>query len=260
MARLPKLYLGGKLLDLPHPFEEDVQFLVSATYDLLCENIKRREEEAIREAEKIEDPHEAGAERQWLSSNADELRGEARRIAVVTLVTRFQHWLRGFVKELTKKEPPNGVERNLKLLNESKCQNKHMVDRLNPRPSMTSPPDQKILRRPVFVFCVARKTILITSVSIAIRRTSVRMISGLRCQSASADSGPIAAARSRKPTRCESKVFQLIDVACTRLNFGIEISNSILGRISRCRLYISDGNAGLDHANRLSHGLLAGVR
>jgi hypothetical protein len=118
MARLKKLYLGGKLLDLPHPFEEDVQFLVKATYDLLCENIAGREEKAITEAERIEDPREAGAERQWVRSNADELRQEARAIAVVTLVTRFQHWLRVFVKELTEKEPPNGVESNLRTLSE----------------------------------------------------------------------------------------------------------------------------------------------
>jgi hypothetical protein len=30
MARTNKLSLGGKLFDLPHPFEEDVQFLVKA--------------------------------------------------------------------------------------------------------------------------------------------------------------------------------------------------------------------------------------
>jgi len=32
-----------------------------------------------------------------------------------------------------------------------KCQSKHTVDRLNPQPSVTSPLDQQILRRPVFV-------------------------------------------------------------------------------------------------------------
>jgi len=118
MARLKGLYLGGRLLDLPHPFEEDVQFLVKATYDLLCENIARQEEEEMATAEKIGDPCDAGAERQWSKSNADELRREARSIAVVTLVTRFQHWLRVFVKELTGKEPANGVERNIRTLNE----------------------------------------------------------------------------------------------------------------------------------------------
>lgn len=119
MTRLKKLYLGGRLLDLPHPFEEDVQFLVEATYDLLCENIARKEEEWVKEAEKIEDPSKAGAERQWARSNADELRQEARGIAVVTLVTRFQHWLRVLVKEVTDKEPPNSVERNLRTLSET---------------------------------------------------------------------------------------------------------------------------------------------
>lgn len=88
MARLKKLYLGDRLLDLPHPFEEDVQFLVKATYDLLCDNIARKEQEEMADAENIEDSSEAGAERQWVRSNADELRQEARSIAVVTLASK----------------------------------------------------------------------------------------------------------------------------------------------------------------------------
>ena len=32
-----------------------------------------------------------------------------------------------------------------------------------------------------------------------------------------------------KTIRCKSKVFQLIDIACTRSNFGIKISDSSLG-------------------------------
>jgi hypothetical protein len=116
MSRPSKLYLGGRFADLPHPFEEDVQFLVKTTYDLLCENIARREAQAITEAEKIEDPREAGAEIQWVKSDADKLRQEARGVAVVTLVTRFQHWLRFFVEDM-KKVPANGVEKNLATLN-----------------------------------------------------------------------------------------------------------------------------------------------
>lgn len=112
-----KLFLGGKPLDLTHPFEEEVQFLVKTIYELLCENITRKEQEALAEAEKIEDPHEAGAEIQFVKSNADELRREARSVAVVTLVTRFQHWMRVFVEELPNKKPANGVEKNLTTLN-----------------------------------------------------------------------------------------------------------------------------------------------
>ena len=118
MARPLKLRLGGKLFDLPHPFEEDVKFLVKATYELLCENIASKEALEITEAEKIEDSREAGAEIQWVKSNADELSREARSVAVVTLVTRFQHWLRVFVEEM-KKKPANGVEKNLATLNKA---------------------------------------------------------------------------------------------------------------------------------------------
>lgn len=115
MARPLKLRLGGKLFDLPHPFEEDVQFLVKATYELLCENIASKEALEITEAEKIEDSREAGAEIQGAKFDADALRQEARSVAVVTLVTRFQHWLRVFVEDL-KKNPANGVEKNLETL------------------------------------------------------------------------------------------------------------------------------------------------
>jgi hypothetical protein len=115
MARPNKLHLGGRLLDLPHPFEEDVQFLVSATYELLCENIASKEALEIAEAEKIEDSREAGAEIQWAKSTADELRREARSVAMVTLVTRFQHWLRALVEEMKKK--PANVKKNLATLN-----------------------------------------------------------------------------------------------------------------------------------------------
>jgi len=117
MARPKKLYLVGTLLNLPHPFEEDVQFLVNATYGLLCEDIARKEAPAITEAEKIADSREAGAEIQWVKSNADDLRRGARSVAVVTLVTRFQHWLRVFVEDM-KKKPANGVGKNLATLNE----------------------------------------------------------------------------------------------------------------------------------------------
>jgi hypothetical protein len=82
----------------------------------LCENIASKEALEIAEAAKIEDSREAGAEIQWAKSTADELRREARSVAVVTLVTRFQHWLRVFVEEM-KKKPANGVDKNLETLN-----------------------------------------------------------------------------------------------------------------------------------------------
>jgi hypothetical protein len=117
MAHRMKLFLGGRPLELTHPFEEEVQFLVKTTHELLCENITRKEQEALAEAEKIEDAHEAGAEIQFVKSSADELRREAHSVAVVTLVTRFQHWMRVFVEELPNRKPANGVEKNLRTLN-----------------------------------------------------------------------------------------------------------------------------------------------
>jgi hypothetical protein len=117
MSRLKKLYIKGRLIDLPHPFEEDVERLVRANHELLCKSISRVEQEQLSEAAKAEDPYEAGAEIEYLRASADELRREARSLALVSLVTRFQHWLRVFAEELTNcPAATSGVVKNMQTL------------------------------------------------------------------------------------------------------------------------------------------------
>jgi hypothetical protein len=119
MSRLKKLYIKGRLIDLPHPFEEDVERLVRANHELLCKSISRVEQEQLSEAAKAEDPYEAGAEIEYLRSSADELRRDARSLALVSLVTRFQHWLRIFAEELTNRPAATfGVVKNMQTFEE----------------------------------------------------------------------------------------------------------------------------------------------
>jgi hypothetical protein len=51
MARLKRLYLGGTLLDVPHPFEEELDYLVSAGHRLVMERVSRLEEEGAAKVE-----------------------------------------------------------------------------------------------------------------------------------------------------------------------------------------------------------------
>jgi hypothetical protein len=56
VTRLKRLYLNGKLLDTPHPFEEELGWLVSTNHTLVTENISRIEEEAGRTADPMDLP------------------------------------------------------------------------------------------------------------------------------------------------------------------------------------------------------------
>src|SRR5438445_2068125 len=102
------MYLGGKLLLPPHPSEEEVNQLLRTNHRLLSETITRIEGDEISAlSEKHEDPQELGAEIAYTKNTADELRRTANSLAVVGLVTRFQHWVRVFVEELTNKDAAN---------------------------------------------------------------------------------------------------------------------------------------------------------
>jgi hypothetical protein len=111
VARLRKLYLGGKLLDLPHPFEEELDYLVSTNHRLVMETISRFEVEDVARAD-----HDDLAE---IHAHNDELRKAANNLALVGLVTRLHHWLSIFVEEITRKSAGDkSLEKNLKTLKE----------------------------------------------------------------------------------------------------------------------------------------------
>jgi hypothetical protein len=110
VARLKRLYLKGKLLDLPHPFEEELGWLVSTNHRLVMENVSRIEEEAVATADHLDLPE--------IHAYSDELRRAANSLALVGLVTRLHHWVSLFVEELTNKHARDkGLGTNLKTLN-----------------------------------------------------------------------------------------------------------------------------------------------
>ena len=107
--RLKKLYLNGKLLDLPHEFEEELGWLVSTNHTFVMENISRIEKEAVA----TDDHLDLGE----LHDYSNELRRAANNLALVGLVTRFRHWVNLFLEELLKDRfEDQGLQKNLEAL------------------------------------------------------------------------------------------------------------------------------------------------
>ena len=107
--RLTRLYLGGKLLDGPHPFEEELGWLVSTNHTLVMENISRIEQDAV--------PTDDEPDLSEMHAYSDELRKAANNLAVVGLVTRFRHWVNLFLKELLHTGfVDRGLKKSLKAL------------------------------------------------------------------------------------------------------------------------------------------------
>ena len=107
--RLKRLYLGGKLLDVPHPFEEELGWLVSTNHTLVMENISRIEQDAV--------PTDDEPDLSEMHAYSDELRKAANNLALVGLVTRFRHWVNIFLEELLKTEfVDQGLQKNLEAL------------------------------------------------------------------------------------------------------------------------------------------------
>ncbi len=91
MTRLKKLYLKGKLLDVAHPFEDELGWLVRTNHRLALESIARLEREEISLGRWDE---------REIRAHSDELRRAANGLALVGLVTRLHHWVSVFVEQL----------------------------------------------------------------------------------------------------------------------------------------------------------------
>jgi hypothetical protein len=107
--RLKRLSLNGKLLDVPHPFEEELGWLVSTNHTLVMENISRIEQDAVA----TDDEPDLSE----MHAYSDELRKAANNLALVGLVTRFRHWVNLFLEELLKTGfVDQGLQKNLEAL------------------------------------------------------------------------------------------------------------------------------------------------
>jgi hypothetical protein len=103
--------------EIAHDFEIDLNCVVVANHNLTLEAIDRDEDEELAKIEQasiLEDYEIARSITGTLQNFYDDLRLAARRLAVVGLVTRFQHWIIRFVQRrklgLEKSEKPKLVK------------------------------------------------------------------------------------------------------------------------------------------------------
>jgi hypothetical protein len=116
--RIKRLLLGGKVLELPHPFVEEAEWLVQKNHSLVLESIDRLERnEVSRLCAEMEDTPEVDSEIAYAKSMADDLRNAANQLALVSLVTRLQHWINDLVRELPNASRDTGLVPNLRTLN-----------------------------------------------------------------------------------------------------------------------------------------------
>jgi hypothetical protein len=120
MRWIRNISIGGNVYPLPHPFEEEVEWLVRTNHQLLCERLIRIEEEEVSRLSKQDaDESEIGSEIAFTRSNSAELRKEANSLSLVALVTRFQHWVRILVGDLRGNTPKTfGLKNHLEALKE----------------------------------------------------------------------------------------------------------------------------------------------
>jgi hypothetical protein len=118
--RIKKLLINGKLSELPHPFVEEAEWLVRKNHSLVLESIARLEKHEISKlCKEMADAPELASEIAYAESIADDLRDAANQLALVSLVTRLQHWINVLVKDLGKTNGGTGLVPNLRTLNNS---------------------------------------------------------------------------------------------------------------------------------------------
>jgi hypothetical protein len=116
--RIKRLLIGGKTSELPHPFVEEAEWLVQKNHSLVLESIAHLEKDEIsRLCKEMADAPELGSEIAYAESIADDLRNAANQLALVSLVTRLQHWVNVFVKDLANTNGGTGLIPNLRTLN-----------------------------------------------------------------------------------------------------------------------------------------------
>jgi hypothetical protein len=92
-----------ELLEIPHAFETDLHCVVVANYALTLEAIDRSEEEELTKIDEgfaNENSETVRSIAGQLQNFYEDLRQAARRLALVGFVTRLQHWIGGFAKQM----------------------------------------------------------------------------------------------------------------------------------------------------------------
>lgn len=88
-------------IEVEHPFATEINVLVTANHQLTVNGIAKLEEYEIAEIRETlggEDHDVVESQIRWQQGFYDEMRKAANHLAVVGLVTRFQHWIAEFVR------------------------------------------------------------------------------------------------------------------------------------------------------------------
>lgn len=114
--------VGEAYLALPHEFEIEINSLVTENHRISLRGIQQSEDELVAHLEEAlagEDPEIVRSQVRHAETFFEDLRRNANRAALVSLVTRLDHWTRKLVKQLQlstdKKSPP--VVRDMEALN-----------------------------------------------------------------------------------------------------------------------------------------------
>jgi hypothetical protein len=107
-----------EVLETEHSFAVEINVLVRDNHRLTVEGITRLERDQIAETRESfggEDHEIVESQISWQQGFYDEMLRAANHLALVGLVTRLDHWIAGFVRDLQKK--PLSLKDNLETLN-----------------------------------------------------------------------------------------------------------------------------------------------
>src|SRR6266513_692441 len=94
---------NDEIQEVAHEFEIDLNCVVITNHRLTLEGIDNAEEKDLAEFQEdiaVEDYETIGSTVSYLQRFYEDLRRAAHLLALVGLVTRFQHWIQRFVEQL----------------------------------------------------------------------------------------------------------------------------------------------------------------
>jgi hypothetical protein len=95
---------GWDSMFYPHPFETEVNCLVTVNHQLTLKAIDQREKEEIAELgdeDLAEDPYDVISRRESIQEFYERLRVASNNLAAVALVTLVQHWIGKFAEKIS---------------------------------------------------------------------------------------------------------------------------------------------------------------
>ncbi len=108
---------GLEPIEEAHEFEVDLTCLVVANHKLTIEGIERDEDEESEKLSGILPGELEDSEQRRLHYFYEDLRKSANNLAAVALVTRIQHWIGRFVREIRANLDELGLVKSIDLLN-----------------------------------------------------------------------------------------------------------------------------------------------